>query len=101
MNIAPLTSQYYARSKKQFNSKGKLSNTFCTSQVQNPQKGMVINMANLTRMGGFAKGVAIGVAAGTAIGIFTAPKTKNVRRAASKFIRTASDIIDDVSAIWH
>ncbi|NLB29225.1 MAG: hypothetical protein GX823_03225 [Clostridiales bacterium] len=58
-------------------------------------------MANMSRVGGFAKGVAIGMAAGAAIGIFTAPKTKNVRRTTSKFIRTASNIIDDVSAIWH
>ena len=58
-------------------------------------------MNHMVRKGSFAKGVAIGIAAGTAIGIFTAPKTRNVRRAAGKFIRTASDIIDDVSAIWH
>lgn len=58
-------------------------------------------MASMTRIGGFAKGVAVGIAAGTAIGIFTAPRTKNVRRAAGKFIRTASNIIDDVSDIWR
>ena len=58
-------------------------------------------MTNMPRMGGFAKGIAVGIAAGTAIGIFTAPRTRNVRRAAGKFIRTASDIIEDVSAIWH
>ena len=58
-------------------------------------------MASMSRVSGVVKGVAVGVAVGTAIGIFTAPKTKNVRRTAGKFIRAASDIIDDVSDIWR
>ena len=58
-------------------------------------------MTNMSKMSGFAKGVAIGAVAVTAIGLATAPKTRSVRSAAGKFIRTANEIIDDVSAIWH
>ena len=58
-------------------------------------------MNNMSKMNGFAKGVAVGAVAVTAIGLITAPKARNLRSATSKFIRTASDIIDDVSNIWR
>jgi len=58
-------------------------------------------MTSMSKMNGFAKGLAVGAVATATIGILAAPKSKSLRNTAGKFIRTASDIIDDVSAIWR
>ena len=55
----------------------------------------------MSKMNGFARGIAVGAVAAAAIGIITAPKTKHFRTAASKFIRTAGDIVEDVSNLWR
>jgi len=58
-------------------------------------------MSNMSKMNGFARGIAVGAVAAAAIGIITAPKTRHFRTAASKFIRTAGDIVEDVSNLWR
>jgi gas vesicle protein len=51
--------------------------------------------------GGFIKGIAVGVVAGAAVGALAAPKSRDARRAVGKFVRAASVIIEDVSALWR
>jgi gas vesicle protein len=50
---------------------------------------------------GFIKGIAVGIVAGAAIGALTAPKSREAKRAAGRFIRAAGDIIEDISSLWR
>ena len=49
---------------------------------------------------GFAKGMAIGIVTGATIGIVVSPKTKNVRKTTGKFLRTAGEVIENISGMW-
>jgi len=49
---------------------------------------------------GFMKGVAIGLITGAAIGIIVVPKSKQCRRMTGRILRTAGDVIDNISGFW-
>jgi gas vesicle protein len=49
---------------------------------------------------GFIKGMAVGVLAGAAIGVAAAPRTKDAKRAAGRFLRSAGEIIENISGLW-
>ncbi|MDR3310652.1 MAG: hypothetical protein LBS90_04835 [Oscillospiraceae bacterium] len=51
--------------------------------------------------GALAKGLIIGVVAGAAIGFAVTPKNRDARRAVSRIMRTAGDVVDTVSAFLH
>ncbi|MDR0838506.1 MAG: hypothetical protein LBN99_02555 [Oscillospiraceae bacterium] len=55
----------------------------------------------MTHNNGMMKGIAIGVVAGAALGMVAAPKTRDAKRAAGKFLRAAGEVIEDVSALWR
>ena len=50
---------------------------------------------------GFVKGMAIGVVAGATIGMIVTPKSKNAKRAAGRFLRTAGEVIESFGGMWH
>jgi len=50
---------------------------------------------------GFVKGMAIGMVAGATIGMVAAPKTKNVKRTAGRFLKTAGEVIENINGMWH
>ncbi|MDR0915602.1 MAG: YtxH domain-containing protein [Oscillospiraceae bacterium] len=50
---------------------------------------------------GIVKGIAIGLVAGAAVGFVVMPKSRDTRRAAGKFLRTCSEVVDTVSNILH
>ena len=49
---------------------------------------------------GFVKGLAIGVVTGAAIGVIVTPKSKNVKKMTGRFLRTAGEVIDNISGMW-
>ena len=50
---------------------------------------------------GFVKGITVGVIAGTAIGLVVTPKSRNVKKTAAKMLRTAGDVVENISGLWH
>ena len=50
---------------------------------------------------GFVKGIAVGAVAGAVIGVIATPKSRDAKRTAAKFLRTAGGIIEDITAMWH
>jgi len=50
---------------------------------------------------GFAKGIALGAVAGAVLGVIVTPKSRDAKRSAAKFLRTATNVIEDVSSIWR
>ncbi|MDR0862428.1 MAG: hypothetical protein LBN30_06620 [Oscillospiraceae bacterium] len=50
---------------------------------------------------GFLKGIALGVVTGTAIGLIAAPRTKDAKRAAGKFLRVASEVVENVGGLFN
>ncbi|MDR0906611.1 MAG: YtxH domain-containing protein [Oscillospiraceae bacterium] len=50
---------------------------------------------------GFVKGIAVGAVAGAVIGVLTTPKSRDAKRTAAKFLRSAGEILEDVTALWH
>ena len=49
---------------------------------------------------GFIKGIAIGLIAGAAIGVAVMPKSKQCKKMTGRFLRTAGEIIDNISGFW-
>ncbi|MDR2502189.1 MAG: hypothetical protein LBC78_02940 [Oscillospiraceae bacterium] len=49
---------------------------------------------------GIAAGVAIGVVAGTAVGLVVAPRTRDAKRAAGKFLRAAGEVVENNRSLW-
>ena len=50
---------------------------------------------------GFVKGIAVGAVAGAVIGVLATPKSREAKRSAAKFLRTAGGIIEEVTSLWH
>jgi gas vesicle protein len=50
---------------------------------------------------GFVKGITVGVVAGAALGALAASKSRDAKRVVGKFIRAASDIVEDISSLWR
>jgi gas vesicle protein len=48
----------------------------------------------------FFKGLAVGVVAGTAVGLFTAPKRRDMKKAAGRFLKAAGGLVENFSGIW-
>ena len=49
---------------------------------------------------GFIKGIALGIIAGTVIGCAVMPKTRNCKKMTGKFLKTAGEIIENISGVW-
>jgi len=50
---------------------------------------------------GFIKGMAIGLITGAAIGVAVLPKTKNCKKVTGRFLRTAGEVLENLSEIWN
>ena len=49
----------------------------------------------------FVKGIAVGAVAGAVIGVLATPKSREAKRNAAKFLRTAGGILEDITSLWH
>ena len=50
---------------------------------------------------GFIRGMAIGVITGAAIGAAVMPKNRNYKKTTGRFLRTAGEIIENISGLWN
>jgi gas vesicle protein len=49
---------------------------------------------------GFAKGIAVGVVAGAALGLVAAPRGRDAKRSAGRFLRAAGEVVENISGLW-
>jgi len=49
---------------------------------------------------GFIKGMAVGLITGAVIGVAVMPKTKECKRITGRFLRTAGEVLENISSIW-